>query len=109
MNLQKQKPFRSKSFMAFLHNRRDLVGESCAVCQEAQWTQLHHFGMDGGRGMKPSDLYLVRLCKTCADRYEIKMRALIIAGRWELLSIFTRDALHNVETWIKYKERAKQR
>lgn len=103
MNLQKNKPYRSEEFMAFLHDRRDLVGEQCATCGSF-WKQLHHFGDNGGMGMKPSDLYLVKLCKTCADKYEVKTRALRRDRRWKLLSVFLYDAMANVEAWIKWKE-----
>lgn len=102
MGLSKSKPFRSREFMAFLHERRDLVGESCAVCMNEYWSQLHHFGDDGGMGMKPSDLYVVRVCKECADRYEVKGRALRLSGKWELLSIFLDDSMHNVETYLEH-------
>ena len=54
--------------------------------------------------MKPSDLYLVKLCKTCADKYEVKMRALRRDERWKLLSVFLNDAMSNVEAWLKWKE-----
>ena len=101
MNLQKKKPFRSREYMKFLHERRDLVGESCAFCSEP-WSQLHHFGSDGGQGMKPTDLKLVRLCKTCADKYEVKERTLWRMARFELLATFQGDALDNLEAWIKY-------
>jgi hypothetical protein len=102
MGLQKNKPFRSKEFMRFLHSRRDIVGEGCALC-DRQWVQLHHFGYDGGKGLKPSDLYLVRLCKICADKNEIKMMALLRAGRYEELSLFLEDAIHNIECWLRHR------
>lgn len=103
MGFSKSKPFRSKEFMSFLHSRRDLVGDLCPVCNRNPWVQLHHFGNDGGTGMKPSDLYLVRVCKTCADKYEIKMRALLMGQKLELLTTFLEDAMHNVEEWLKYR------
>lgn len=102
MNLQKNKPFRSKEFMKFLHERRDLVGWGCTLCSN-QWSQLHHWGRDGGTGMKPSDLYLVKLCKTCADSNEIKMTALVLAGYHSRLYEFFADSMHNVECWLKYR------
>ncbi len=107
MNLQKNKPFRSKEFMSFLHSRRDLVGDECALCTHT-WSQLHHFGNDGGTSLKPSDLYLVKLCHGHAVEHEIKMRSLICSGRWELLSHFLEDSMHNAETWLKWRQENKR-
>lgn len=100
--LNKNKPFRSKEFMKFLHERRKPA--PCCICREKPWTQLHHFGKGGGKGMKPSDLYLARLCKTCADKYEVKTTALIRDGRWEILATFQGDALENIEAWIRFQD-----
>lgn len=59
--------------------------------------------------MKPSDLYVVKLCKTCADLYEVKARALIRDERWDLLSEFLLDSMVNVQSWIKWKEDKRNR
>jgi len=101
MGLEKCKPFRSKEFMKFLHRHRK--NELCARCMVRPWTQLHHFGYDGGKALKPSDLFVVRLCKKCADENEIKARALALAGKWEVLACFLQDAMLNVDAWLKYR------
>jgi hypothetical protein len=100
MNLQKQKPYRNKKFMAFVHE--NLKPAPCCVCRNDPWSQLHHFGKGGGKGMKPSDLMIARVCKTCADKYEVKMTAMIRDSRYELLSDFLVDSMACVEAAIKH-------
>lgn len=101
MGLEKNKPFRSKEFMKFLHEHRK--NEPCANCMVRPWTQLHHFGYDGGKALKPSDLFVVRLCKKCADENEIKAISLTRNGQWELLACFLQDAMCNVEAWLIHR------
>jgi len=97
------KPARSRDFMRFAHGTKP---HPCCVCKKKPFTQLHHFGDDGGMGMKPSDYQVARLCKSCADRWEIKRRALIKNGYYEILSMFQKDALELHEGWLRVVEDA---
>jgi len=56
--------------------------------------------------MKPSDYQVARLCKTCADLYEVKRRALVRDQRFEILAVFQQDALELHEGWLRRLEEA---
>lgn len=86
--------------MCFVH--RYLKPAPCCVCMARPWNQLHHFAGDGGMGLKPSDLWVARLCRACAQRYEVKLRALQRDGRWNVLAAFAVDALRCLEEWVKH-------
>lgn len=73
------------------------------MCKEKNWTQLHHFGT-GGKALKPSDAELCRVCKKCANKYEIKKLAMKRDDRWELLATMQEDALKMNEEWLRYLE-----
>lgn len=109
----KQKPYRTKMFMAFCHE--EMKPAYCAVCTEEPWTQLHHFGDDGGTGMKPNDLEVVRVCKGCHDEYGYKKLALILhkkvsatVSEW-LLAKFYEDALKLNMAYVQYLEGKRER
>lgn len=99
---QRQQPFRSKALMAFVHEH--LKPGPCAVCGQEPWTQLHHWGDDGGQGMKPSDHLLVRLCRDCATRYELKWKALVRDGKWALFHLFAADAFAILRAYVEHLE-----
>jgi hypothetical protein len=98
----KQKPFRSKALMNFVH--RHMKPAPCAVCEIRPWRSLHHFGFDGGQGMKPSDHMLVRLCRECAQRYEVKWKAMFRDQKWALFNTFAKDAFRIVRAYIEHLE-----
>jgi hypothetical protein len=102
-SLKKKPPFRSKDLMKWVH--ANMKPWPCCVCEGAPWTRLHHFGPDGGEGMKPSDHLLARLCQPCAVRHEVKERALVRDGRLELLLKFYRDAAAIARAYIEHLER----
>lgn len=99
------KPLRSKNFMSFAHNTKPAP---CCVCREKPFVQLHHFGSDGGRGMKPSDYEVARLCHDCALKYEIKRRGLINTGQYEILAAFQQDALELHDAWLRQLEETRK-
>lgn len=96
-------PYRSGAYLHFVHTH--LQPAPCCCCGAAPWTQLHHFGGDGGMSSKPSDLWVARLCRACAIDHEVKLRALQRAGRWDLLAAFAVDALRCLEAWVVHHER----
>ncbi len=57
--------------------------------------------------MKPSDYQVARVCKTCADAYEVKYKALVRDGRFEVLAAFQQDALELHEAWLASLEQTK--
>jgi len=57
--------------------------------------------------MKPSDYQVARVCKTCADAYEVKHKALVRDGRFEVLAAFQQDALELHEAWLASLEQTK--
>jgi hypothetical protein len=103
---QKIKPYRNSSFMRFAHQTMKQNGEVCCMCRTNPWTQLHHFGSGGGKGMKPSDLELCRMCKVCADKYEFKRTAMIRDGKWEILATMQMDALEINEEWQRFIDKS---
>jgi hypothetical protein len=99
--LEKNKPYRSKAFLRFCHEQ--MRGLCCLSCG-SQWAELHHWGIGGGMAMKPSDLQVARLCKSCHDKHPWKMVALVTRGKTDILQAFMRDALYLNEAWIKHLE-----
>ena len=105
---QKKKPYRSKAFLAFCHEH--LRGSFCCVCKEKPWTQLHHWGDDGGMGMKPNDLDVARVCEGCHLKYPYKKRALVMGSGLHsltasrILTAFQRDALTLNQAYVKHLE-----
>lgn len=97
---QKEKPFRSKDFLRFVHER--MRSTPCCLCGEREWTELHHFGPDGALAKKPGDLRVARLCRQCHDRNPLKTRALIKNDNWRVLAVFACDALELNEAWIRH-------
>lgn len=97
-------PYRSKAFLSFVHTQR--AGGPCVACGRAPWAELHHFGDDGGTGMKPSDALVVRLCRGChASPYAgRKLRALQRDGQYELAASYLRDACASLEAWAEHLE-----
>jgi hypothetical protein len=101
--LEKRKPARDKAFLRWVHER--MVNSRCCLCMDAPWTQLHHFGANGGMGMKPSDYLVCRVCQQCHDRYGFKTgkftanedRAVIIAHMQQ-------DALQILEAYVQYQK-----
>ena len=99
---QKKKPYRSKMFMAFCHEH--MKPAVCPVCKERPWMHLHHWGEDGGTGMKPNDQALVRLCRPCHEDYGMKVRALVRHDRMDLLRAFYLDALKLNMAYVQHLE-----
>jgi len=109
MMLDKRKPWRSPAFMKFCHER--MRGAMCCTCGEKPWVQLHHWGDDGGMGLKPTDLKLARVCRKCHDKYGYKERALMsprcglgLETARLILSNFRRDAIKLLEAYVQYLE-----
>lgn len=102
MIAQRKQPFRSKALMAFVH--KHMKPAPCAACFQEQWTRLHHWSHDGGKGLKPSDHVLVRLCEDCATKYELKWKALARDDKWVLFTLFTRDAFAILRAYIEHLE-----
>ena len=101
----KNKPYRSKSFLSFCHS--EMKHEPCCLCDERQWKELHHFGADGGMGMKPNDLEVARLCQDCHMDHGGKKRSLIKSMNPTdliLLVAFQDDALVLNRAWIEHME-----
>jgi hypothetical protein len=95
----KNKPYRSKAFLKFCHE----LGGRCALCGR-QFEELHHFGNDGGKGLKPSDSQIVRLCRPCHMGNDFKERSLLRSGKFEELISFQRDALELNRAYIEHLE-----
>jgi hypothetical protein len=100
MMFPKTKPYRSKAFLKFCHEHKRGI---CAMC-ENPWTELHHFGADGGKGMKPSDTSVVRLCAACHKTYCFKALSLFKRRDYGTLLLFQRDALELNRAYIEYLE-----
>jgi hypothetical protein len=100
MKYPKTKPYRSKAFMRFCH---EYMSGPCALCSNP-WTDLHHFGNDGGKGMKPSDTMLVRLCRRCHQKFDFKAFSLEKNERYGILIVFQIDALELNRAYIEYLE-----
>ncbi len=108
MMIQKNKPWRSKKFLSFCHE--NMKPAQCCVCQEQPWSQLHHFGDDGGTSMKPSDNEVARVCLGCHNpRNDLKRRGLIKSGRWDLLEDYQNDALKLNRAYAEHLESVKHR
>ncbi len=97
----KIKVARSKEFMSYAHSTKPAP---CCICREKPFVQLHHFGSDGGKGLKPSDYQVARLCHGCAIRWELKRNALVKNGYYEVLAAFQQDALELHEGWLRRLE-----
>jgi len=79
----------------------------CCVCQEHPWASLHHFGDDGGKGMKPSDNEVARVCITCHGKWDFKRRALIKSCEpraLDVLESFQNDALKLNRAYAEHLE-----
>jgi len=98
---QKKKPYRNPLFLNFCHVF--MQPAECCVCGNRPWEDLHHFGDDGGMGMKPSDLEVARLCPACHEKYPNKRRSLE-KNHKEILAKMDRDAGVLARAWIEYNE-----
>lgn len=103
MNLTKNAPFRSKRFLKFCHEETEKTSCCMPRCNRI-WSELHHFGDDGGKGMKPSDNEVARLCSLCHRDNDFKRRALIKNGYLEILETFQNDALKLNRKYIEFLE-----
>lgn len=101
---QRIQPYRDKHFAVWAHSYA--MGYCCVPGCNNPWLELHHFGDDGGKSLKPSDHLQARMCLWCHKKYDIKMKALIRDGRHELLIAFFKDA---AELWRGYMEYLKTR
>jgi len=106
MVIHKSRPYRSKAFLRFCHERTADV--PCCLCNSRPWVQLHHFGDDGGRGLKPSDNEVARVCLDCHMENDQKRRALIKNGRDDVLLAFERDALILNREYMRFLEEQKR-
>lgn len=99
------RPYRSRDLFRFVH--QDMRG-LCCVCRKSPWEELHHFGDDGGMGLKPSDNEIARLCRACHREHDFKRRAL--ARRDEkngthVLEAMQADALEINRVYLERLER----
>jgi hypothetical protein len=99
---QRQKPFRSKALMRYVHQH--MKPAPCAACLTKPWSQLHHWGDDNGKGIKPSDHIIVRLCVDCAKKYELKWKALFRDNRYVLFNLFATDTFYILRSYIEHLE-----
>lgn len=102
MIIGKSKPMRDKEFMRFCHER---MGGSCCICLEQPFYHLHHFGDDGGMGLKPNDYEVARVCAQCHLKHGLKKRALLVSvepEKLETLLSFMGDALKLNRAWIEH-------
>ena len=99
MSLAKHPPHRSRAFLKFCHTQ----GGVCCLCGKP-WTELHHFGSDGGTRLKPSDNEVCRLCVNCHRDSGHKRKALIRNGYYETLEAFQNDALELNRAYIRELE-----
>ena len=98
----KRKPYRSSAFLSYCHE--EMRPEPCCLCGERPWDQLHHFGDDGGQGMKPSDNEVARVCYECHPKFDLKRRGLLKSGYHEVLMAFEKDALALNRAYIEFLE-----
>jgi hypothetical protein len=106
-NLQKSAPYRSKHFLKFCHESVPMTSCCLPGCSRP-WSELHHWGDDGGLGMKPSDNEVARTCLQCHRDTPYKKRALIKGGYLEILIAFMADALRLNRLYLEHLE-AKRR
>ena len=111
MVIEKRKPYRSKMFLAFCHEQ--MKPSMCCVCENKPWTQLHHWGDDGGMALKPGDLEVARVCTKCHSQFGHKKKALILAKgpmgmhrgtAMMILRKFYADALKLQSAYIQHLE-----
>jgi hypothetical protein len=79
--MMKQKPFRSKEYLAFVRTL------PCSVCGTDQDVVAHHLigvGGMGGMGTKAPDNYAMPLCST--DHHKIHTIHLMWPDQWEWIS-----------------------
>lgn len=104
----KSKPWRSAAYMRFCH--QEMKPAPCCVCGERPWVALHHFGDDGGQGMKPSDSEVARVCMFCHGKWDFKRRALIRSREplaLDVLESYQDDALKLNRAYLAYLESQK--
>lgn len=99
MNLQKRPPYRSRKFLAFCHKE----GGLCCLCG-SNFEHLHHFGDDGGRGLKPSDNEVARVCGDCHRKNDFKRKSLLKNRRYDILESYQNDALKINRAYIEKLE-----
>ena len=104
---QRVSPMRSPAFLRFCHEH--MKPAPCCVCGERPWVELHHFGGDGGKAMKPSDNEVARTCIECHDLYDLKRIGLIKSGYDSVLSAYERDALTLNRAYIEHLESGKRK
>jgi hypothetical protein len=95
-HLAGMKPLRNKEY---LHWCARQLGE-CCLC-DSPAVDLHHFGSQGGMGMKGSDYWIARVCRDCHARVQGKRRlAFMRNGDLETYVCLLEDALELAERWI---------
>jgi hypothetical protein len=99
---QRVQVYRNPGYMKFVHE--EMPG-TCCMCGSRRWTELHHFGDDGGGGMKPNDIEVARLCHTCHELEGRKRRSLLMRGNSEVIRTFERDAYKIMKAWIERGEK----
>lgn len=86
-----------REFLAWCHRQGGVCADpSCS----SPWSELHHYGSDGGMGRRPNDYEVVRLCRACHDAHGRKRRALLRAGDYERLAAWQEDTLELMRGWI---------
>lgn len=105
--IPKTKPYRSPAFLHFCHER--MRPAPCCVCEDRPWLELHHFGDDGGKALKPSDNEVARLCVECHDAYDLKRRGLIKSGFDAVLMAYERDALKLNRAYLEHLDGEKRK
>jgi hypothetical protein len=99
--MQKNEVYRNPKFLNFCHQHHQGL---CVLCGKNRWQDLHHFGNDGGMGMKPNDLEVARLCKYCHEKFGHKRMSLVKRNQTEVLLAFERDAGVLARAWIQWTE-----
>lgn len=104
-SIPKCKPARDKAFLQWAH--RELRSGLCCLCHQRPWEQLHHFGDNGGMGLKPSDYLVCRVCRSCHDTYAFKGRRWSWTEQTErviAMAHMQRDALVILEAYLLYQQ-----
>ena len=101
--IKKNKPYRNKKLMDYAH--KQLKNAMCCACKDKPWVELHHYGSDGGTGLKPSDHCVARVCLDCHKRYPYKYLGLLKNGLEVVLIAFMNDSLEILKSYIESLEK----
>ena len=88
---------RSKAFLEWAKR----LGGECCICGYPTAVDLHHYGDDGGMGLKPSDYWVCRVCRKCHREVQGKrMHHMVRVGRLGHYCYMLKDNLTLLEGWV---------